>query len=283
VTGWRFAFSRRWFGYLAVAIVFAIVCVLLSNWQLARRAEKTNEIALVSDNYDARPVAVGELLPDLDSFDPTDEWRPVILQGTYLIDESLLVRNRPRGGQPGFAQLVPFRTTDGAVFAVDRGWLPTGSEQDLPDAIPAPPDGTVTVTVRLRPGEPTVAGRSAGAGQIATIHLPELAERLGQPTYTGAYGLLVDETPAPTDPPPASSQRPVADEGAHLSYAFQWLIFGILGFVFLGYAVRQEYRALNADEPEERRRAEERERRRRARRTDADIEDELLDATPHGR
>lgn len=276
---WRFAFSRRWFGYLAVAIVFAIVCVLLSNWQLARRAEKTHEIALVTDNYDARPVAVDALLPDLDSFDPADEWRPVILEGTYLTDDEVLVRNRPRGGQPGFEQLVPFQTTDGSVFVVDRGWLPTGNEQDLPDVVPAAPSGTVTVTVRLRPGEPTVAGRGAGEGQIATIHLPELAERIGEPTYTGAYGLLVDESPAPTETRPAAAQRPVADEGAHLSYAFQWLIFGILGFVFLGYAIRQEYRALNADDPEEQERAEKRERRRREKRTDADVEDELVDAS----
>lgn len=275
---WRFAFSRRWFGYLAVAIVFAIVCVLLSNWQLARRAEKTNEIALVSDNYDARPVALETMLPDLDSFEPADEWHPVVVEGSYLADEAVLVRNRPRGGQPGFDQLVPFRTTDGAVFVVDRGWLPTGNEQDLPDAIPSPPSGVVTVTARLRPGEPTVAGRGAGPGQIATIHLPDLAERIGKPTYTAAYGLLVDETPAPTDARPAAAQRPVADEGAHLSYAFQWLIFGILGFVFLGYAVRQEYRALNADDPEEQARAEKREQKRRAKRTDADIEDELVDA-----
>jgi cytochrome oxidase assembly protein ShyY1 len=278
VNKWRFAISRRWFGYLAVAIVFAVVCVLLSNWQLARRAEKTAEIDLVDRNFDAQPVDVAELLPALDAFDPDDEWRPVLLEGTYLTDEQTLVRNRPRGGQPGFDVLVPFRTTDGTVFIVDRGWLPTGNEQDLPDVVPDAPTGDVTVTARLRPGEPTVANRGAGEGQIATIHLPDLADRVGEPTYTGSYGILADETPAPADPRPASVERPVPDEGAHLSYAFQWLIFGILGFVFLGYAVRQEYRALNADDPDERRRAEEREAKRKQKRTDADVEDELLDA-----
>lgn len=30
--GWRFAFNRRWFGYLAAAIGFAVACVLLSQW-----------------------------------------------------------------------------------------------------------------------------------------------------------------------------------------------------------------------------------------------------------
>lgn len=275
---WRFAVSRRWFGYLAVAVVFAVVCVLLSNWQLARRAERTAEIDLVDRNYDAQPVDVSTLLPSLDSFDPADEWRPVILTGTYLVDEQVLVRNRPRGGQPGFEVLTPLRLADGSVFVVDRGWLPTGNTQDLPDVVPAPPTGPVTVTARLRPGEPTIANRGAPEGQIATIRLPDLAERVDAPTYTGAYGLLAEESPAPAEQRPAAAIRPVPDEGAHLSYAFQWLIFGILGFVFLGYAVREEYRNINADDPEEQERAAERERKRLAKRTDADIEDELVDA-----
>ena len=36
---WRFVLNRRWAGYLAVAVVFAIACVLLSHWQFARRDE----------------------------------------------------------------------------------------------------------------------------------------------------------------------------------------------------------------------------------------------------
>ena len=34
--GWKFAFSRRWAGYLALTILFAIVCSGLGMWQLAR-------------------------------------------------------------------------------------------------------------------------------------------------------------------------------------------------------------------------------------------------------
>lgn len=274
---WRFVMSGRWFGYLAVAMVFALVCVLLANWQLNRVDEKKHEISLVETNYSSAPVALTDALPTRESFDDADKWIPVTVTGTYLAEEEILVRNRPRNGQPGFEQLVPLQLADGSVFIVDRGWLPTGNAQDLPDIRPAPPTGEVTVTARLKAGEPTLPGRSAADGQIATVHLPDLQERLELGLYTGAYGLLDEESPAPSDARPLPAIKPVLDEGIHLSYAFQWVIFGLLGFAFLAYAVRQEYRHLNAEDPEEKKRADIRERKRRARRSDSDVEDELLE------
>ena len=143
--------------------------------------------------------------------------------------------------------------------------------------MPAAPLGEVTVVVRLKAGEPTVAGRSAPAGQIATINLPDIAQRVGAPTYTGAYGVLASEDPSPAIRPVAVAQ-PVADEGPHLSYAFQWLVFALMGFIGLGWAIRQEYRIRNEDDPKERKRADERRRKAEARpRSDAEVEDSILD------
>ena len=276
---WRFAFSRRWFGYLAVAVVFAIVCVLLSQWQLSRLEEKRAENALVLANYEAEPVPLSSVLDSPADWQDADTWTPVEMRGSYLGDDQVLVRNRPRNGQPGFEVLTPLRLTDGSVFVVDRGWLPTGSAQDLPDVIPAPPVGEVTVTARLKPGEPALPGRTAAKGQIATVELAQFAESLDGPVYTGAYGLLASEDPAPAETAPLPAMKPELDEGSHLSYAFQWLVFGLLGFAFLAYAVREEYRHLNADDPAEQARAAERERKRTARRSDADVEDDILDAS----
>ena len=144
VTGWR-----RWGAYLALTVVFALACGLLSWWQWARRAEAVDEIQRVEQNYDATPRPVDEVLPELDSWRADDEWTPVLLQGEYLVDEQLLVRNRVRGGKPGFVVLVPLRLEDGTVFIVDRGWLPVGNSQDEPDVVPDAPVGEVTVVVRL--------------------------------------------------------------------------------------------------------------------------------------
>lgn len=274
---WRFAISRRWFGYLGLAVAFAIACACLSLWQLARRDEARAEIDRVDLNWESAPRPIEDVLPGLDSYDADAKWTPVTLSGHYLVDEQLLARGRPLDGNPGFEVLVPFQVDGGGVFIVDRGWLPAGNAQDEPDHIPAAPEGDVTVVARLKPGEPTIAGRSAPEGQVATINLPTIADLVGEPTYTGAYGLLDSEDPAPAERPTPVS-KPVADEGPHLSYAFQWIVFALMGFFGLGWAIRQEYRIRNADDPEERKRAAERKRKADLKpRSDAEIEDALLD------
>ncbi|WP_150309153.1 SURF1 family cytochrome oxidase biogenesis protein [Planctomonas psychrotolerans] len=274
--GWRFVVNLRWAAYLAVTVLFAVACGLLSNWQFDRREQALAEIRKVTENWDREPVPLEQVLPTVDSFDDDQKWTPVELRGSYLTDEQVLARNRPFNGRPGFEVLTPLQLDDGSVFVVDRGWLPVGNEQDYPDDVPAPPVGEVDVVVRLKPGEPVLPGRLAPDGQIATVHLPKIAETLDAPLYSEAYGLLVSEDPAP-DTRPLAALRPAEDEGSHLSYAFQWIVFGILGFLGLGYAIRNEYRIRNADEPEEQERARKRERKRAARAPDdAEIEDRIL-------
>lgn len=269
------ALSRRWLGWLAFTTLFAVVCVALAQWQWARRLEAVAEIRVVAQNWDAAPVALGDVLPGDEPLDPAAEWTPVTVEGRYLVDEQLLVRNRPFAGRPGFEVLTPLLLTTGEVLIVNRGWVPTGEAQDSPDAVPAPPAGPIEVTVRLKPGEPTIAGRGAPDGQIATIHLPELVERIeGGPVVPGAYGLLDSETPAAAERPLAAL-RPVADEGPHLSYTFQWYLFALLGFIGYGWALRHEHRALRAAETGE---PVERPRRRRPEiATDDEVEDAIVD------
>jgi len=266
------ALQRRWLGWLGLTTLFAVVCVGLAQWQWQRRVETVAEIRVVAENWDAAPVALAEALPDGEPIDPELEWQPVALEGEYLVDEQLLVRARPLNGRPGFEVLTPLLLDDGTVFVVDRGWLPVGSEQDSPDVVPAPPSGRVEVLVRLKPGEPELRGRGAPEGQIATIHLPDVAERVeAGDVVTGAYGLLDSESPAP-DTRPVAATRPVPDEGPHLSYTFQWYLFALMGFIGYGWALRKERQRIVAEEtgvptPQ----------RARKRATDADEEDALLE------
>ncbi|UTT62301.1 SURF1 family cytochrome oxidase biogenesis protein [Microcella humidisoli] len=275
------ALTRRWLGWLAFTTVFAIVCVGLAQWQWARRLEAVAEIRVVAQNWDAAPVALRQALPAGEQLDPAAEWTPVVVEGEYLVDEQLLARNRPFGGRPGFAVLTPLLLETGEVLVVDRGWVPTGDAQDQPDAVPAPPAGTVEVLVRLKPGEPTIAGRGAPEGQVATINLPQIAELVdGGRVITGAYGLMDRESPT-TAERPAAVLRPVADEGPHLSYTFQWYLFALLGFVGYGWALRQEHRGLraaDADTPPPPPR-----RPRRSGPSDDEVEDAIVERQAAGR
>ncbi len=261
------SWMRRWGGYVALTVVFAVVCGLLSWWQWSRRVDAVDEIAKIDANYDATPAALDDLLPELDAADDSAEWRPVVMTGEYLTDEQLLVRNRPRNSAAGFEVLVPLLLADGTVFVVDRGWVPAGSTPEAPESVPAAPSGEVTVVVRLKPGEPEIPGRGAPEGQLATVRLPDVAALVDAPTYTGMYGLLVAEDPAPAESP-LPAFRPTEDEGPHLSYALQWIAFGIMAFVGLVWAVRRERKIAAGNAPVVRRER------------DAEVEDALLDAQP---
>ncbi len=264
--------ALRWTVYVAIAIVFAIACGFLSNWQFSRNAERSRQLELISAHYDASPVPLASVLATGARLDPSDEWTPVELHGEYLADEQVLARNRPHGGTAAFEVLVPFRQDDGRVVLVDRGWVPPG-EGTGPDAVPAPPTGAATVVVRLRPGEELRSTSEAPPGQVPVINLPLIADTIasGEALETGAYGLLVSEDPAPATAP-QTIEDPSDDPGPYLSYAVQWILFAVMGFAFIGYIIVTERRHARDDA------AERAARKARRHDRDAEAEDALLDA-----
>ena len=277
VPWYRIAFTKRWLSYLLLTAIFAGACVALSTWQFARRDEARQEIDRVLANYNSSPVPLEQALPQLDSFDENDKWIQVEVTGTYLADEQLIVRSRPREQVAGVEVLTPLLTDDGNIFIIDRGWLPANVNPEDSYVLPAPPTGEVTVIARLKASEPSIPGRGMSEGQVATIELPLIEEVLGSPTYTGAYGLLATETPAPIDKAPLTALKPSVDEGAHLSYAFQWIMFGILAFIGLAWAVRNELRIRNSETEAGQAKLAAAASKRKARPTEEDIEDAILD------
>lgn len=276
--------AGRWAIYIALAVVFAIACAFLSHWQFSRNEERAAQLALVEANYDAAPVPLADIVPPGGELAPEDQWRPVELVGEYVADDQLLVRNRPHGGTAAFEVLVPFRLDDGRAILIDRGWVPPGEDRPEPDSVPAPPTGEVTVVARLKPGEPLPSsGRTAPDGQVPTINLEFVAESISPGTAASlelsAYGILVSEDPSPAVAPNAL-EDPSADPGPHLSYAIQWILFAIMGFVFIGYVIRTERRHRREDAEEAQQDAREDAPRAPSRRRDRDAEDEdaLLDA-----
>lgn len=240
---WLKASIRRWVGWLILATIFAVACVFLSNWQLDRRDQAIARINLVLANYDQEPIALADLAADK-KFRPQDEWRPVKISGSYLPDASFLVRNRPYSGSPGFIQLAAFEAVDGSIYAIDRGWLPTGSSQDSPDLIPALPAGQIELIGRIRPTEPTL-DRNAPLGQLPTINSLEMAKQLNSANgVVESFYLRMFQESVKSDSYPAQMAKPALDEGNHLSYAIQWIVFGLMAFAALVWAVRQERQAI---------------------------------------
>ena len=253
----------RWLGGLAVAVVFAVVCVLLAQWQLDRRVQRAERNAAVLQNYDSAPVdlddAVG-LSGDRDAGDrdagaalarepaPQEQWTPVRLLGRYDPAGTVLVRNRPQVDTNGYQVAVPFDATraDGSTvrLLLVRGWVPAGAAAAGPATVPDPPSGQVEVVARLRTGE-SAATRTAPAGQTYRLDLPVLlgpgTGGSGPPAVpgrdpavlTGAYGVVATEDGTPPAAM-ATLERPDVDPGPHLAYGVQWYLFAVAGLVLWG-------------------------------------------------
>ncbi|MDF2496608.1 SURF1 family cytochrome oxidase biogenesis protein [Arthrobacter koreensis] len=236
---YKFLLSSRWLGWFALVCALAAVCAFLGTWQLDRRNAVREDIGWVETNYSADPVPFEEAAGYFEEFDPSAEWLPVQLTGTYDTANQRIVRNRPLNGRPGYEVLVPLKLQDGTAVVINRGWLAIGNnEAGWPDEVPAAPEGEVSVVARIKPAEPTLL-RGAPEGQLASIDLATYQDQTGYPLEQAAYGLMSSEDPAPADRPEAAP-KPALDEGPHLSYALQWYAFGLLFFVGFGYAARQE-------------------------------------------
>lgn len=229
---------KRWIVWLLVATIFAVACVFLSQWQFNRRAEAVAKINLITANYDQSPVEL-ESIASTKSFDAANEWRPVKISGSFMPNQAVLVRNRPYNGQPGFLQVIPFKLTNGKIIAIETGWVPTGSKQDSPDYLPLPDSTQRDLVIRLRPVEPTL-GRDAPANQLGTINVETLIQKVGLTgeVYTAAYGRAT--TSYSSTDLPKLLLMPELTEGNHLSYALQWILFALMAFGALWWAIRQE-------------------------------------------
>jgi cytochrome oxidase assembly protein ShyY1 len=280
MTGWQFLRTWRWFGFTAAAIVFAVICVFLANWQFDRGQQASADNSIVAANFSAAPVPLATALPTLTSFDASQNWQRVSVTGVYRADDELLLRNSSNGGDNGFEVVTPLQLSDGSLFMVDRGWVaPSPDDALTPATVPPPASGTVDVVVQLRPSEaPRGSGTPAG-NQIESITLPGVQQKIGGDMYTGAYGVLTSQSPsAPSGLTPPQTTMPTEDVGFHYSYVLQWLLFAVLGFLVLGYGMRREFRRLNADDPEEQVREAARQRKRASRPfTDEELEDEAID------
>jgi cytochrome oxidase assembly protein ShyY1 len=167
--------------------------------------------------------------------------------------------------------LVPFQLASGEIVIIERGWIPANSEL-APATTMSPSDQSKALVTRVRLSELT-PNRDSPDGFATSIHLESLETTLGTTLEQQFYLRLISELPGEASSPQPLS-KPTLDEGNHLSYAVQWILFALMGFFALFWAIRQEqeYRRIEKDPTYVPR------SQRNRKRTDGDIEDELLDA-----
>jgi surfeit locus 1 family protein len=204
--------------------------VALGFWQLDRAAEKRLEAETLARREGMPPARVTGL--------ETDEaglrYRKVRARGEFDAERQFFIENRREGQRTGFHVITPLRLEGSeARVLVNRGWLPAGPGNDLPDA-PVPP-GTVelsgTATLAAPPALVLHAGPDAARawGSRWPYLTPELyAATVDHPVQP--FVILLD----PEDPHGFSRHWPreMPKEGMHLGYAIQWFSFAAIALGF---------------------------------------------------
>ncbi len=235
---------------LALAVAFAVVCVLLGRWQWGRYEDKVTRAAAITTHYTAAPVPLNSMLGRL-PLGESDEWTRVSATGRYAVQQQLLVRNRALSGAGGLEVLVPLDLDAGAGgggrLLVDRGWVTNpASAADLP-AVPPAPGGTVTVRGWLRHGEVDL-GKGLPEGQLASITVAGARAQVGGDLLDTYLVLESEQTPSGVVPSrPTPLEQPDTGLGPHQAYAFQWWLTSTFGFVLLGHRLRVAHATRQAD------------------------------------
>lgn len=238
---YRFLLRPKWLLFHLGVLLLVFTMVNLALWQFRRLDEKRDFNAEVRSHQDASPRPVEEILPAGFDGDPADlQWYEVTATGNYLNDEQVLVVNVSQDGTPGVDAVVPLQLDDGRVLIVNRGFVPSGV------AVPAAPSGEVEIVGRLRPNQRRGTGQLSdpAEGELTEIHRIDV-DRLQMQLDDTVLPMYVDLL-ASSPPEPADQIVPVAapelDDGPHLSYAIQWIIFSIAVIVGWVLAVRHSIR-----------------------------------------
>lgn len=239
----RFAFLLRpqWLALYVVVIGFAYLCfTVLAPWQLGKNTKTSRENDQVTNSLSADPVPVTTFLPRQDSAAPDDQWRRVTATGRYHPDAQVVARLRMVEGEPAFEVLAPFTVDGGPTVLVDRGYVRPAPGSKAPD-MAVLPAGTVTIVARLRDSERAPDGkepfRDGGLHQVYAIDTAQIAEVAAVP-LAGSYLQLVDDQPGGL----GVIGLPHLDAGPFLSYGIQWIAFGIVAPIGVGYFVVAEVR-----------------------------------------
>jgi cytochrome oxidase assembly protein ShyY1 len=279
LTGWQFLRTGRWFGYVAIALVFALICAGLAVWQFDRGRGASADNELYSTNFAVPAVPLTTALPTYSSYSRQQVWRAVTMRGTWDASHQYYVRNSVRSGETGFDVVTALKLTTGASMLINRGWIASSPhDTTVPVRRPTPPTGTIDVVARLQPSQAKRGEGGVQNGFIESIELGELAPAVGEPVYSAAYGVIVTPSSPSQGLGRIQATPPAEGVGYHYSYMIQWIAFILIGFFLLWRAALREYRRINVDDPEERQRAAHRARKAAAKPfTDEELEDEALD------
>jgi surfeit locus 1 family protein len=243
--------SRRWLLATVLVLLASATMARLGIWQLDRLEQRRIFNARVLEQQSEPTLQLDAETAKLDLY--SMEYRQVIVTGTYLHEDEIVLRNQVWEGEFGSELGVKLFTpllvegSDTAIL-VERGWIP---EEQAEDRSAFYEIGLVTITGQLRRDETDFgiglrlqpdADLAPGESRRDAWNNLDL-ERVAAQMNTPLLPVYVQHFVQGEQSQPPYASHPVLDltEGPHQGYAFQWFSFAAL--LLIGYPVyvnRQE-------------------------------------------
>ena len=280
-SGWRSLLTPGWIITAILVIAFTYTAFsFLAPWQLGKNKDKNAFNQRLEQSLQVDPAPITDVIPgDGGSVGVDKEWTRVALQGHFLPDKEVLLRNRPVESAHSYQSLTPFRLDGGQTVLVHRGWVAVEGDGAAPKLKRAP-GGDVKVTGFIRMSEAVPSAKpsqSQGYTQVTGMSTKQISEATGEDLAAdyvqldsesvdrlngmaggggdsagggggdsaGAGGAGGGDSADGGDAEVLDLQAlplPHLDGGTNLSYGIQWIAFGILAPAGLGWFVYAEMR-----------------------------------------
>lgn len=212
--------TKKWISLTLIVLILNPAFKSLSDWQYRRLATRQEFNAQIINAQKLPASEFSSIAPNGQIQNQTDLWRTVTAVGSFLVSEQYLLRKRSLESEAGLWVVTPFRTVDGEVITVVRGWTAAGASATENPKLSAITTDQISLTGRLREITPKYFDEP---GDLPT------GQRMGiDPKYGDAYLELVSSSPQLNSPEIVHLPMPTLTDGPHHSYALQWLLFIVM-------------------------------------------------------
>jgi len=245
VSAFKFLLTPKWILVTLICLAMLPAFQALSNWQWHRLHDRQAYNVTIQAEIDKPPVALSELTvsaPESVTVPAGSQWRTVQMTGSWLSGNQVLVRKKSLESDLGLWVVTPLRLSDGTVVMVNRGWIAAANSAVDSPVVATVPVGTIEVLGRLREVQDRTkpAPSDLPAGQVDRIIPLEIVS--GATTLSNAYVEMTASRPESKSTDIRTLPEPEVTEGAHRSYALQWMFFEIMTVIGWSILVRNEFK-----------------------------------------
>lgn len=210
-------------------LVIFIFLISLGNWQINRYHEKKNFISTIDANIANQAI---ENPQDISLITP---YSKITISGKFLDSNVFLYGRRSASPEKdGYYLISPFKSENGEVFLVSRGWLAQSNKASLHNF--ASPEHE-TITAMTLPGEKKAmfVPENDQQNNIWFTIDTQMAHRLFGVTSQNFYLMQIDSDFLPAGVKPLSTTHLNKLRNDHLEYAITW--YSLAVFLCLIYYI----------------------------------------------